>query len=283
MENLGKRTRKDPRGSTVMEVHLVAEPAFEGGSLKWLDGLVGETDREKFMLTLVQWESDDGRILSPAEILIILAAKRCYKSFVPGLNPNVTTVRDDPKEFLLNILKSGHGSVLEHAQVTFAIEGVSRVLTHELVRHRIGAFSQESMRYVSLEEGANLVFAPELPEGEEEKNLVQKINAGLREMCSAIPDDASFAVKKRLTSAIRRLVPMGVETGIVWSTNLRNLRHVLATRTARASEWEIRRLFNTIGDICLKEWPLVFQDFTKVGAETDVYGLAEFVPMYPKV
>ena len=73
------------------------------------------------------------------EALIELAARRCYKSFKPGLNPNVNKVRTDSKEYHRNILSSRHGSVLEHATCTWAFEYVSRVFTHELVRNRSGA------------------------------------------------------------------------------------------------------------------------------------------------
>ena len=77
--------------------------------------------------------------------------RACYRSWEPGLNPNVTRVRTDQKEYFANILRSAHGSVLEHANWSFALRNVSRVFTHELVRHRAGsAFSQESLRYVRL-------------------------------------------------------------------------------------------------------------------------------------
>ena len=82
-----------------------------------------------------------------------LCAKRCYMSFEPGLNPNVTRVRKIWHEYLANILKSGHGSVIEHASWTFAIEGVSRVFTGELNRHRAGvAISEGSMRYIRFDD-----------------------------------------------------------------------------------------------------------------------------------
>ena len=73
------------------------------------------------------------------------------RPWAPGLNANVSKVREDSAEYLRNILKSGHGSVLEHANFTFLFHNVSRVFTHELVRHRAGAaYSQESMRFVRL-------------------------------------------------------------------------------------------------------------------------------------
>ena len=82
----------------------------------------------------------------------------CYRSWEPGLNPNVTKVRTDQDEYLRNILKQKHGSVLEHISYSFVFHNVSRVLTHELVRHRAGtAISQESMRFVRLDDHAVLV------------------------------------------------------------------------------------------------------------------------------
>src|ERR1700761_7813476 len=84
-----------------------------------------------------QYFSIDQQLTDPA-LVIALAAKRCYMSFQPGLNPNVTRVRSDYFDYFDNILKSGHGSVLEHAVYSYAIEGVSRVFTAEMNRHRAG-------------------------------------------------------------------------------------------------------------------------------------------------
>lgn len=87
-------------------------------------------------------------VTDPA-LLVALAAKRCYKSFEVGLNPNVTRIRSDYTEYLDNVLKSGHGSVLEHSVYTFAFENVSRVFTAEMNRHRAGwAISEGSLRFI---------------------------------------------------------------------------------------------------------------------------------------
>jgi len=86
---------------------------------------------------------------SDAGAICGMNAKRCYLSFEPGLNPNVTRVRKDWHEYLTNVVASGHGSVIEHASYTYAIEGVTRVCEVELVRHRVGtAYSIQSGRYV---------------------------------------------------------------------------------------------------------------------------------------
>ena len=85
------------------------------------------------------------------ERLIELLARRCYKSFAPGLNPNVKKIRKVSEDYHANIAKSRHGSVVAHGMVTYAIEDCSRVFTHEMVRNWVGnERSQESLRYVRL-------------------------------------------------------------------------------------------------------------------------------------
>lgn len=84
---------------------------------------------------------------SDIEDLIELMARRCYKSFAPGLNPNVTKVRTDSRAYHANIHAQKHGSVVAHGHVHYAFEDVSRVFTHEIVRNNIGTErSQESLR-----------------------------------------------------------------------------------------------------------------------------------------
>src|SRR3989344_7080667 len=94
------------------------------------------------------WQSD-----APTDVekIIEVMGRLCYRSFEPGLNPNVTKVREHNKDYLANIIEVQHGSVLEHAFINFIFADVSRVFTHELVRHRVGvAISQESLRFVRL-------------------------------------------------------------------------------------------------------------------------------------
>jgi thymidylate synthase (FAD) len=117
---------------------------------------IGHTtvDREEMRRWLDFLEANDCEIpeedaVSNPALLIAMAAKRCYKSFEPGLNPNVTKIRADYGKYLTNVLDSGHGSVLEHSVYTWAIENVSRVFTGEMNRHRAGmAISEGSMRFI---------------------------------------------------------------------------------------------------------------------------------------
>lgn len=96
-----------------------------------------------------EFEIPDEETVSDPALLVALAAKQCYMAFQPGLNPNVNKVRNDMVEYLDNVLKQRHGSVLEHAVLTFAINGCSRVFTGEMNRHRAGVgISERSMRYI---------------------------------------------------------------------------------------------------------------------------------------
>ena len=118
--------------------------------------LVGETriieDQLQAYLAHVgapEWTSDAP---SDAERLSEAYGRMCYRSFAPGLNPNVTRVREGNAAYLGHVISVGHGSVLEHAVLNFVFADVSRVFTHELVRHRAGvAISQESLRFVRLD------------------------------------------------------------------------------------------------------------------------------------
>lgn len=216
-----------------------------------------------------------------------LCAKRCYMSFEPGLNPNVTRVRKVWHEYLANILKSGHGSVTEHASWTFAIEGVSRVFTGEMNRHRAGvAISEGSMRYIrfddigfwmpiSLAEGNKTLWSPKLGISEEKfewnkaetreifRESFAEAEANYQDLCNLwdIENIKAFSVKKKLTSMFRRLVGMGVATGGTWTLNTRALRHVIALRTSPHAEEEIALVMSMIGKYMIESEPALFGDF----------------------
>lgn len=207
-----------------------------------------------------------------AEELIEFSGRMCYQSFEVGHNPNISMVRKDSSNYLNNIIKSGHGSVLEHGWMTFAIVGVSRVFTHELVRHRVGtAFSQESLRYVRPKGRLDKIIDDDwnfLTEDERCKlnDYLTAVENMYEELAKKYIDDLpksekNFDLKKMRSSLFRRILPIGIPTSIVLSANLRTLRHLLEMRTARFAEIEIRRVFNMIGDICKIEHPLTFQDY----------------------
>lgn len=202
------------------------------------------------------------------ELLVEFAGRLCYRSWKAGLNPNVRKIRTDQREYLRNILEQRHGSVLEHVTCSFVFADVSRILTHELVRHRPGtAISQESMRYVRLDEIPFWLPDWALAGDEEAQQQVaiflERAEWLQRWLARRFDiDSMSFAAKKRLTSFMRRFAPGGVATTIMWTANLRTLRYVIEARTSPAAEEEIRLVFHQVAEIMVRESPALFGDFT---------------------
>jgi thymidylate synthase (FAD) len=210
------------------------------------------------------WETDAP---SDAEKLTEVYGRLCYRSFEPGLNPNVTRVRDGNAKYLGHVLEVGHGSVLEHAVLNFIFADVSRVVTHELVRHRAGtAISQESLRFVRLDQLSAYV-PTHIRESEEGMEVfvktfeqLEQLQQSLAELY-AIDDEKKFDTKKKLTSAFRRMAPIGAATTIGWSCNFRALRHVIEMRTAPEAEEEIRVLFARVHEVVEGRYPNVLGDY----------------------
>ena len=217
-------------------VHLIARPSLNlDGMRAYLEDVGGASWLDR---RLAEGEPNAG------ELLVEFGGRACYRSWEPGLNPNVTKVRTDQREYFENILRSAHGSVLEHASYSFALRNVSRVFTHELVRHRAGsAFSQESLRYVRLTDIGFRVPPALEPVRDQVISLVEQLEEFQVSAADALgieDDGVPFHVKKEITSALRRLAPIGLSTDIVWTANVRTLRHVIEMRTAEGAEEELR-------------------------------------------
>jgi len=245
---------------TTPSVHLIARPSVDLAAMRaYLEDVRGSSWLENRL-------AGDGPV-NDAELLVEFAGRTCYRSWEPGLNRNVTRIRADKDEYFANLLRSMHGSVLEHAAYSFVFHNVSRVFTHELVRHRAGsAFSQESLRYVRLSEiGFRLPPALE-PMREQVLSLVEQLEEFQTSAAQTLgldEDGLPFALKKEITSALRRLAPIGLSTEIVWTANVRTLRHVIEMRTAAGAEEELRLVFDRVAEIMVAEAPGLFQDFTR--------------------
>ncbi|MBE1590641.1 FAD-dependent thymidylate synthase [Nonomuraea angiospora] len=240
------------------EVFIVARPSLDYDELaRYLAEVGGESWLERL---------DRGDL--DAQNLAEFAGRLCYRSFEPGLNPNVVRIRENQDDYLRNILASAHGSVLEHVSFSFVLHNVSRVLTHELVRHRPGvAVSQESLRFVRLDE---LPFW--FPDwAREDDELMKRATAVLEQLeqfqlwmaehFGLDEEGVPFSEKKHRTSFMRRFAPEGVATGLVWTANVRTLRHTIEARTAAGAEEEIRLLFQRIGELMRQEAPALFGDY----------------------
>lgn len=246
----------------------------EEGVREWLDYLGVES---------FESPSDEEKVNMGAH-LVRLCAKRCYMSFEVGLNPNITRVRDDLGEFITNILETKHGSVLEHVVYSFALEGVSRVFTAEMNRHRAGtAISEGSMRYIAFDDvpfWIPLIFqntegdTPHIRLAKERtRALFEKVFADAQDNYAELlkiwnyrEEVKAFSEKKKLTSAFRRIIPIGVATGGVWSGNLRALRHIFTMRCSPAAEEEICLVAGLMLKRMMESEPLIFGDFHLVNS-----------------
>ena len=224
------------------QVYLIAETKIDLDQLTEMLGALGES-------TALDWLAKTRKASkSEGELLTEVAGRICYKSFGVGLNPNVTKIRQSSDEYIQNTLSKGDGSIFEHATCTFAFLNVSRVFTHELVRHRVGvAISQESLRYVRPTE-LRFWLPPELGDKKAKvKSILEDVEENYRRLEGTYDwDKMSFDIKKRVTSALRRIVPDGMATSIVWTANHRTIRHVIAMRTAESAEVEIRYVFDKV-------------------------------------
>jgi thymidylate synthase (FAD) len=243
---------------TEPSVHLIARPSIDFDGMR---AYLAEVGGEAWLERRLSEESGS------AELLVEFSGRLCYRSWAPGLNPNVTRIREDQDEYFLNLLSSLHGSVLEHASYSFAFHNVSRVFTHELVRHRAGsAFSQESLRYVRLKDIGFRVPEVLEPVRDQVIQLVEQLEefqVSAAEQLGLDEEGVPFHVKKEATSALRRLAPIGLSTDIVWTANIRTLRHVIEMRTAPGAEEELRSVFDKVAEIMCREAPGLFQDFSR--------------------
>jgi len=247
---------------TSPSVFLIARPSIDvEGMRAYLRDVGGESWLQRRL------QEGSGGAPNSGELLVEFAGRACYRSWEPGLNPNVSKVRTDQREYFANILRSAHGSVLEHASYSFALRNCSRVMTHELVRHRAGsAFSQESLRYVRLTDIGFRVPPALEPLRERVLSIVEQLEEFQVSAAAELGLDdegVPFHVKKEATSALRRLAPTGLSTDIIWTANVRTLRHVIEMRTAEGAEEELRLVFDKIASIVQRETPGLFQDFTR--------------------
>lgn len=273
------------------KAYLIAQSQI-GAIDKWLEDLGVSLERRDELCS--DMTKTDG------EQIVEMAGRRCYMSFEPKLNPNVTRIREDIAEYLENLLKSRHGSVLEHVSYTFALENVSRVFTAEMNRHRAGvAISEGSMRYIrftdipfwmphsiraetklATQEGIECLEHMRSNGGgkytvDQKKCMSQAIfeeafgNAErlYKELLyiwgDELADNSTFALKKEITSMMRRIIPIGVASGGIWTGNLRALRHILTMRCDESAEEEIRHVAVLMFEILIEKEPNFFGDFQK--------------------
>jgi len=197
-----------------------------------------------------------------AREIIYAACRQCYSSdgagdiFEKAIN---SSAPEKITDFIEKVIASGHESPLEHVKFTFAIEGVSRALTHQLVRHRIASYSQQSQRYVKASE-FNYIVPPAFKDNSGMKQrflgVMEDIQKGYNALLALLKESGCEGEKANQDA--RFVLPQAMETKIVVTMNARELKHFFAQRCCRRAQWEIRDCANKMLDICRKDLPEVF-------------------------
>src|SRR5215510_6437750 len=259
-----------------LNIRVITEPTV------YLTGrqTINDAELDRFLADHgVSWESDTE---VAGEYLAEVAGRVCYMSFAkprPGGN----------QAYLGHILEVGHGSVLEHAVWNFLFVGVSRSLTHELIRHRAGwGYSQLSQRYV--DESVAEYVEPDCIAADPELHglwldaiahshkaymkLAEKLQDGFK-------DEPDRTLRRKLArQAARSVLPNATETKIFVTANARALRHFIELRASRHAEVEIRKLAIQVLEIMQQEAPHLFGDYQLVPLPD---GTREAVTAYRKV
>lgn len=178
-----------------------------------------------------------------SEELLEHAGRVCYRSTRAG----------EAGRFLQNRIREGHESIIEHASATFEISGISRACSHQVVRHRLASYSQESQRYVDMVD-PDFVIPPMI-----------EANPRAMEIWQGVVDEVKAAYQELRGLGIRKedarfLLPNAAATRIVMSANFREYRHFIKLRSDPAAQWEIRELANRMLDLLYLAAPSVFQD-----------------------
>jgi thymidylate synthase (FAD) len=237
-----------------MKVKLIGCTQFFGVPDELKEGVTDKITEKK------QDEGSDGARL------IECAGRTCYDSYGNGRE---SAVYHD------HIKQVGHGSVTEHVTINFFITGVSRGLTHELVRHRHANISQRSTRYVD-ESESDWALHPLIDKYKEQLDaegtldtiesarLAYRDIAATLEGCLVADGTDKSTARKQARGAARGLLGNALTSELVWSCNVRSLRNFLEQRASEFADAEIRLLANAIYDLCMLAVPEYFNDYTKV-------------------
>lgn len=201
------------------------------------------------------------------ENVIASSGRLCYSKV--GVNELLQKhSKEDNERFIKMLADMGHHSPLEHVSFTFAVEGVSRALTHQLIRHRIASYSQQSQRYVNLDKTFEYITPSEILNDDELNYGFNHIMSVLHNAYMVISGNLKVkylekgmtekeATKKAIEDA-RYILPNACETKIVFTMNVRTLLHFFEKRCCSRAQWEIRNLANEMLRQCKEISPILF-------------------------
>jgi thymidylate synthase (FAD) len=260
----GTRYLKEPG------VVLISKPSVD---LSGMDDFLGDFDCLRYL--------DDPGGLTDGAQLCKVAGQLCYMSFGPK-----RTWNQDAEIYFDNVKAQAHGSILEHANYTFLLYGISRSLTHELVRHRHFSFSQVSQRYV----GGSLLRFVERPEWINDEDLhawfeerIDRARHGYEYLTTILEAHEkkrnenlvklgnSTEIRKKVRQAARSLLPNETEAPTIVTGPIREWRHFIEMRASCYAEIEIRRLAYRVFEILREAEPILFSDYEVVELDDDIH------------
>jgi len=194
--------------------------------------------------------------------IIYTAARTCYSKRSPYEIFSKDVSQDRMIELVRKIIDKGHTSVLEHINFTFAIEGISRACSHQLVRHRIASYSQQSQRYCAYDSSIQYIIPPGIKKDKDKLKIFRDTISSMHQAYRSLlylgvePEDARF------------VLPNATPTNIIVTMNARGLLHFFKLRCHHRAQWEIRELAKEMLRVVKEIAPIIFEK-----AEADLKGI----------
>ena len=186
------------------------------------------------------------------EKMVAVAARLCYSPV--GVDDLMSGLGNEDIEKLVRfVIKSGHHSTTEHVIFTFAIEGVSRALTHQLVRHRIASYNQQSQRYVKFDNNFEYITPPSIEKNKDAKEKFDNLISNMHNLYKELLDSGIEAEDARY------ILPNASETKIIVTMNGRELLNFFTVRCCNRAQWEIRNMAIKMLKLVKKVAPVIFE------------------------
>jgi thymidylate synthase (FAD) len=194
------------------------------------------------------------------ERAVASAGRLCYAP-VSAAELKTTMGDDDVCRLVRGLVRSGHLSALEHASFTFAVDGISRACSHQLVRHRLASYSQQSQRYVRFGPQEGFVVPPSIASSPEARAVFYEAMENAKRSYERLVELGLTEGRgnESVLEDARFVLPNAAETKIVVTMNARELRHFFALRCCRRAQWEINRLAWTMRHLASSVAPLLFE------------------------
>ncbi len=194
------------------------------------------------------------------ERAVASAGRLCYAP-VSAAELKAEMPEDDVRRLLRGLVRSGHHSALEHASFTFAVDGISRACSHQLVRHRVASYSQQSQRYVRFQSDGDFVIPPSIAGNPEAEKVFLEAMQNARRSYEKLVEigQAEGRGNESVYEDARFVLPNAAETKIVVTMNARELRHFFSLRCCRRAQWEINRLAWAMRKLVLEAAPTLFE------------------------